>query len=519
LSRVGFATATTVLAVAALGLLEAAGVGARERPVWSQYQGGPTHAGFLAEGPQPPYRVRWTLPAPSGDALSPAVVIGERAVAVGADAVYAVDVATGVATRLAPRSGGPLSAPAVANAGDRSILVYIEGPAGEGSPSPSPSAPTSTSTASPAASASTTSASPSASADEQEGSWLVGFALEDETERWRTQLEGISRSGVTVEGGNAYVGDQEGNVYAVSLASGAVVWSSEIGGRVDTPVAVADGNVYVVARDADGPRVLIAAFDALTGERAWPAASTVATSTAGSAPTAGRGSVFVGSADRLARALADADGAERWTSLVLSLFSPATSPAFDGESVFVADVSGGLYRLDAGDGTRSWSYQFNEVVFRSSPVVSGPSVLLGLGDGSLVAVDAGTGHLVWQSGPSPGLIGTIALSEDAVIAVKGGRDAGLVAFEHDPDGALIDVPSPSELDVGTTFSRYAIAAVIVFAFAFVPGRLAARRFGAATLARDGAEPHPEGEDEAEPEPSLDEGEDPSDAGHSDEDDR
>jgi outer membrane protein assembly factor BamB len=512
LSRVGFATATTVLAVAALGPLEAAVVGAQERPVWSQYQGGPSHAGFLADGPQPPYRIRWTLPAPSGDAVSPAVVIEERAVAVGADAVYAVDVATGVATKLAPRSGGPLSAPAVANAAGRSILVFTDGPAAEGSPSPSPSA-----------SASTTSASPSASASEQVGSSLVGLALDEGTERWRTQLEGISRSGVTVEGGNAYVGDQEGNVYAVSLASGAVVWSSEIGGRVDTPVAVADGNAYVVARDADGPRVLIAAFDALTGERAWPAASTVAASTAGTAPAAGRGSVFVGSADRLARALAAEDGAERWTSLVLSLFSPATSPAFDGESLFVADVSGGLYRLDAGDGTRSWSYQFNEVVFRSSPVVSGPSVLLGLGDGRLVAVDVETGHLVWQSEASPGLIGTIALSNDAVIAVKGGRDAGLVAFEHDPDGALIDVPSPSELDIGTTVSRYAIAAVIVFVFALVPGRLAARRFGGSELARDEAEP--EGEDEAEPEgedeaePSLGEDEDASDAGRSNEDDR
>jgi hypothetical protein len=75
------------------------------------------------------------------------------------------------------------------------------------------------------------------------------------------------------------------------------------------------------------------------------------------------------------------------------------------------------------------------------------------------------------------LVGTIALSSDAVIAVKGGRDAGLIAFEHDPGGALVDIPSPTQLDGGTTLTRWALAAVIVFAVAFLPGIWATRRFG------------------------------------------
>jgi outer membrane protein assembly factor BamB len=152
--------------------------------------------------------------------------------------------------------------------------------------------------------------------------------------------------------------------------------------------------------------------------------------------------------------------------------------------VFAADISGGLYGLDANDGERRWSYQLNEVVFRSSPVVSDASVLLGLGDGRLVAIDVSSGHLVWESDASPGLVGTIALSTDAVIAVKGGRGAGLIAFEHDPDGALVDVPSPTELDVGTTLSRYGLAAVLVFGVALVPGLLARRRFGPAAEGSD-----------------------------------
>ena len=202
------------------------------------------------------------------------------------------------------------------------------------------------------------------------------------------------------------------------------------------------------------------------------------------------------------RALDAADGTERWATLVLSLFSPATALAFDDQSVFAADIAGGLYRLDAADGRRAWSYHLNEVVLRSSPVVSGSSVLLGLGDGRLIAIEVASGHLVWQSAPSPGLVGTLALASDAVIAVKGGRDAGLIAFEHDQGGTLIDVPSPTQLDAGTTLTRWGLAAVIVFVVAVGPGSLAKRRFGVAAkgdAGGDGSDP------DAEPDAEMEDG--------------
>jgi outer membrane protein assembly factor BamB len=258
-------------------------------------------------------------------------------------------------------------------------------------------------------------------------------------------------------------------------------------GRVDSAVAVSDGQVIAVARNTDTAQVVLAAFDEATGERSWPALAIRANSTAGTAPSAGGGSLFVGSADRRVRALDAADGTERWATLVLSLFSPATSLAFDDGNVFAADIAAGLYRLDATGGGRAWSYHLNEVVLRSSPVVSGNSVLIGLGDGRLVAIDVASGHLVWESAPSPGLLGTIALAGDAVIAVKGGRDAGLIAFEHDPGGTLIDVPSPTQLEAGTMLTRWGLAAVIVFAVAFVPGLWAKRRFGAAAQGEAGGD--------------------------------
>jgi outer membrane protein assembly factor BamB len=464
--------------MAALAFTPAAA--AQEAPTWSQFQGGPGHSGVLVDGPQPPYRVRWTLPAPAGEALSGAVVAGGLAVSVGTEAVYGIDVASGTVEWQVARDGGPLSVPAI-GAGPRGrILVYLEGPGSddaggtpEGSPSPSASA------TSGSASGGSTTPALTGPVEQGGGSTLVAISLADQSEVWRTPLGEISRSGVTVDGTNAFVGDTAGTVYAVSLETGAISWSEEVDGRVDSALAVSDGRVVAVARNTDTAQVVLAAFDEATGERSWPALAIQANSTAGTAASAGGGSLFIGSADRRVRALDAADGTDRWATLVLSLFSPATALAFDDQSVFAADIAGGLYRLDVADGGRAWSYHLNEVVLRSSPVVSGDSVLLGLGDGRLVAIDVASGHLVWQSAPSPGLVGTISLASDAVIAVKGGRDAGLIAFEHDPDGALIDVASPTELEAGTTLTRWGLAAVIVFAVAFVPGLWAKRRFGVA----------------------------------------
>ena len=472
--------------VSALAMIAAPLLGgtasAQEETAWSQYQGGPAHDGHAPEGPEPPFRVRWTLPAPAGVSLSSAVVEGDVAITVGEEGVYGIDIASGDVAWQIPRDGGPLSVPAIATgARRRRVLVYVEGPALaiSGTPTPSASAsPTMTDTQA----TGSPSASPSAAGDQEKVSSVVAVRLSDRKELWRTPLEGVSRSGVTIDDGAVFVGDQnvggqEGHVYALSLDDGSVTWSQQVGGRADTPIAVADGNAYVVARDADTPRVVVAAFDAATGQRAWSPLSLQVNSTAGSAPTAGGGSLYLGSADRRVRALDPANGIERWNALVLSVFSPATALAYDGTSVFAADVAGGLYRLDAVDGHRLWSFHVNEAVLRSAPVVSGSYALLGLGNGGMVAIDVETGHLAWRAPVTPGLIGSFAISTDAVIAVKGGRDAGLIAFEHDPDGALLDEPSPTEFEAGTSLSRWAIAAVLVFGIALALGLLASRRFG------------------------------------------
>lgn len=442
---------------------------------WSQYQGGPGHPAAAPEGPEPPYRVRWSFPAPDGTSLSGAVISDGIVITVGREAVYGVEIGSRDIAWEVPRAGGPLSVPAIGEVAGARVLLYLEGPEQIGSsPTPSPS--------------------PTPEQEEAaEGSSLVAMNLEGPSERWRLQLSATARSGVTVDGEVAYVGDQDGVVHAVSLDDGIELWASDVDGRADLPIAAGDGRVYVVSRDVDEGRVLITALGSEDGQRIWRVSPQIG-STAVSAPAVAEGGVVVGTADRIVQLLDPEAGERRWSALALSLFSPATSPASSGD-VIIADVGGGLYRLDVADGSRRWGFQFNELILRSAPVVSGQAVLVGLNDGRLAAVSLETGRLVWESEATRGLVGTIAVAGDAIVAVKGGPDAGLIAFEPDPDGVLVDVPSPTELELGTTLGRVGLAAAAVLVAMFLPASLARRRFGNA-LEPDEEEWDEEDEEEA-----------------------
>jgi len=438
---------------------------------WTQFQGDPAHSGLLAEAPEPPYRQRWRF-SPDGGALSGAVITGSTVIAVGEAAVHALDLETGEVAWELPRAGGRISMPALGSGPDGSVLVFLDGPAtSEEGATPTPS--------------------PTPSAEEDGVSDLVAVSIPSREELWRTALQASSRSGVTVAGDLVVVGDDEGTVYGVELTTGSVLWTAGSAGRVEAPPAVAGGRVYVASRDVDGRRAELLAVDAGSGEPVWtfvPQSGAVVAS----APSATEEAVVIGSADRLVRRFAAEGGDVAWASLTLTLFSPVTAPALAGEDLVVADASGGVYRLDPADGTRLWEHQLNEIIVRSAPVLSSGHVLIGLNDGRLVALDPGNGDLVWQSPASQGLIGAIALSPEAVVAVKGGEDPGLIAYEHDPDASLVRIASPTVVDPGRLYGNFALALLIAGAAIYVPFRFLRTRMGPAFDGEDGGD-EPEAE--------------------------
>jgi outer membrane protein assembly factor BamB len=442
---------------------------------WPQFQGGASHPG-TAEGPPPPYRQSWAFPvAPVGQqGASAPVVAADEAIVVGPAAVYGIDLSTGQERWTLARARGPSTTPAVATVKGTAVLLFTEG-----------------------SSSSDTKLRAVELAD-RKPAWASPFALGEQ-----------SHSGVTVAGSTAFVGDDAGHVFAVDLATGKERWSVLLNDGVQGPLTVANGTLYTVPQGrlaigaaatptvtptsspspspspsgqviGEANRVSLVALSTSSGDPSWVVPLPVGTFFT-SLPVAAGESIYVAVSDGALNgeliAVKAVDGAERWVHRGVGPVWQTSSPTAAGGAVYVADGRGGLWKFDPANGRRLFDFQFNEFIRRSSPVVVGGAAVVGLGDGRLVAVDATSGREVWESGSGPGLVGGIAVGGDLVLAATGGLRGGVVAFEPDPQGELIDVTSPSVADPPRLVGNFVIAMVVMMVLLVAPLGYASRRKG------------------------------------------
>jgi len=483
-------------------LLAAAPVSAQTDAGWPQFQGGPAHTGDAPDGPAPGFSVDWTLavaPGGPGDqyGLSAPVSTGDLIVAVGPDAVIGVDATAGTQSWSVDRDLGPSVPAAITSIGGRDVVVYTEG-FGDGPPDAAGSA-------SPSGSASG-SASPSASStggaeDEPFDSHLAAFDLETQEPLWDpVAFDAVSRTGVTVGDGMAYLGVNGGTIYAVDLAKGKVAWTAELSRPVATQPAFTDGTVVVgLQASREEPHPTVVALDASSGEERWRADDASQAAIVSTASIAD-GTVYVaftGGQESSIDAFALDTGGRRWRTRFPRFFdlTAATPPLVSDDAVYVTDAQGETYRLDPATGTRTWEFALNEGVLRTAPIAVGDHVLVGTVDGSLVALEASGGDLVWRDDGDGSPLRALAVAGDRVIAVRAGAGAGLVAFAHDDDVALVREVSPTTLNLGLLLGAFAVAALVVAGIVVLAGRVLAGRMGPAFP--DGDDPLEDDEDDDE----------------------
>ena len=116
--------------------------------------------------------------------------------------------------------------------------------------------------------------------------------------------------------------------------------------------------------------------------------------------------------------------------------------------------------------------------------MAGATVLVATSVGRLVAIDLDSGLLVWQSEEGSGPLRSLALTPDIVVGVRGGLDPGLVGFSHDPDGTLVSLVSPTELNLPKLLGNFLAAAVPLALLLFLAGRWLKPRMGPAFLEDD-----------------------------------
>lgn len=187
--------------------------------------------------------------------------------------------------------------------------------------------------------------------------------------RWSFEATAAIVSSPVVAGGLAFIGSDDGFLYAVQLSDGSLAWKFETEDAVEAPPMVLEGVVYV------------------------------------------------GSSDYRFYAIDAATGAERWRfetdEKVLSGANWFETPGGERRLVF-GSYDNFLYCLDAARGNLVWKYETGNYV-NGTPAVDGGRIVFGGCDSYVHVVDAASGQAIRkiELGPECFVAGSVGLAGGA----------------------------------------------------------------------------------------------------------
>jgi outer membrane protein assembly factor BamB len=209
--------------------------------------------------------------------------------------------------------------------------------------------------------------------------------------KWKFHTKGMVFSSPAIAGGVVYVGSNDGNLYAVDLASGTQKWKFATKSRIPSSPAVADGVVYFVSYDGS-----LYAVNVADGKMKWKF------QTSGERRYAG---THLHGSQPIAEAMPDP------FDFYLS------SPVVWKGSIFFGSGDGNIYSLDAASGAVNWSFKTGDVV-HASPAIADGTVFIGSWDSYFYALDAITGKEEWRfkTGEDPVIHNQVGIQSSAAVA-------------------------------------------------------------------------------------------------------
>ena len=300
---------------------------------------------------------------------------------------------------------------------------------------------------------------------------------------------------VAVDGETAYVGDVEGGVTALALDTGDERWTADVGSPVAGAVSVDGDRAFVSTLGSRENAGAVVALDTASGKELWRTSEEAISGNPVSTPVIAGSSILVLEAGGVVSLDAD-DGRLAWrTDIVNPLRSPpflfqgtaTPAPVSAVGSVYAVDVTGRVYALDAETGAIRWDHALNDPSPVSPPLVASDQILVPTDSGAIDAIDRATGDLVWRLDASEaGFLRGLADAGEAIVAVAGTDDPALIAFDQDPDGTLIDEPSPTRFALGRFVIGFVIGGLLFGAVLVALLRPVQRRLGpAVAVASDG----------------------------------
>lgn len=223
---------------------------------------------------------------------------------------------------------------------------------------------------------------------------------------WETPLpaEGNGRSlfggGVSVAGDRVFASTGVGDVAALNVADGAVVWKKRPGGPLRGAPTLANGHAYVMSQDNQ-----IFALNQSDGETQWTESATLqVTAVFGvAAPAAAQGTVIAGYSSGELNAYRYENGRTLWgdalsrtsiSTAVASLTDIDADPVIDRGRVFAIGEGGRMASYELVTGQRLWEINIAGI---STPWVAGEWVFVVTSDAKLLSVARATGKIRWIS--------------------------------------------------------------------------------------------------------------------------
>lgn len=292
------------------------------------------------------------------------------------------------------------------------------------------------------------------------GTGVHALDLTTGTERWKFDTDGPVIAAPTVVDGSVHVVSVVGTAYRLDRGDGAERWTfrSGVAQQPYRPASPAVAGGLLVFGTSDG----LFAVAAGSGSRAWTALTREETGVHGAIeakPAVVDGVVYVGHASGMT-ALTAADGEIMWQT---PLHPPgvASSPAVDGDRVFVGARDGNVYLYDRHSGEEMGRFvnefepDLHEGVadeITTSPAIADGVVYAGSEDFHAYAWDIDSGERLWRRNvggrcyTSPGVV-------DGVVHVGGiggtlrGLDArtGDVHWSYHAGTQIVD-SSPAVVD-------------------------------------------------------------------------
>ena len=205
---------------------------------------------------------------------------------------------------------------------------------------------------------------------------------------WRTRIGPTESSPLLVDG-RVYVGDWNGDVWALDGHDGHVVWKLHTGGPVKGGIAYAGGRLY--AGSYDGRLYCVST----SGKLLWKAAAQGDLMHGGrfyATPAVEHGRVYVGSTDGKVYSFGAQSGKLRWSHDTGGYVY--SSVAVWRDLALVGSYSQRFYAFDAATGATRWSFRANGPI-SGSPTVIGGVVYFATLNRLTYALDARTGKQLW----------------------------------------------------------------------------------------------------------------------------